>query len=418
MATNINISPAISPDILDNISKSETIKAFGDQTKNKIKEKIIVGGQTTIEDINSKQNDLTKREQQAGVNKGNTLKKAEYDYNTNQITEQHYNEIIIAAQNAYEVEIATIKIEKEKLQQDKNNIVNNPFQKIKDNQKKLKSSIKLLKQKTQEFDNKAKKDLTKQVISNATKTLAPVIALQLTNSFISIISQRKKLENLVNQVNNYIDTQVKDQTTVTIATNLRNNAVTLINNNINKLQLLEKVIKTITNIVTIINITLTVIERILNLPIPALLPIKVQLQPTLQRILRLVSAINSILIIVNNLLGNEILELIKLREQLKQISLKLDNKILDNLDNQEFTDLINTFAPVGVGEFLPYKGFNFKLKEEQNQKFVVKGNKRRYAVAIDSDGIEVLKSEFSFTLDPNDLIDQLKLIIDQQNLQG
>ena len=49
---------------------------------------------------------------------------------------------------------------------------------------------------------------------------------------------------------------------------------------------------------------------------------------------------------------------------------------------------------------------------------VVKGNKRRYAVAVDRDGVEVIKSDFSFTLDPNDLIEQLKLVIDQRNLQG
>jgi hypothetical protein len=49
---------------------------------------------------------------------------------------------------------------------------------------------------------------------------------------------------------------------------------------------------------------------------------------------------------------------------------------------------------------------------------VVKGNKRHYAVAINRDGVEVIKSDYSFTLDPNDLVDQLKLIIDQQNLQG
>jgi len=39
-------------------------------------------------------------------------------------------------------------------------------------------------------------------------------------------------------------------------------------------------------------------------------------------------------------------------------------------------------------------------------------------VAIDRDGVETIKSDYSFTLDPNDLVDQLKLIIDQQNLQG
>lgn len=415
---NINISPVISPDIVNNISKSKTISSFGDQLKNQVKEKIIVGGQDKVKEISDKQIELVKREQQAGINKNNTIKKAESDFNTKQITNQQYNDIITTAQITYDTEIATINIEKQKLQQDKDNIIDNPLQELKNKQKQLDSRIKTLKKQTQNIDNKSKKDLAKQVLSNASKTLAPVIALQLVNSFTSVISQRKKLEELVDQVNNYIDTQVKDQTTVNIATNLRNSAITLINNNIKKLQLIEQTIKTITTIVNTITIVLTVIERILNLPIPALLPVKVQFQPILQRILRLISAINAVLVIVTTLLSNEIIKLIEIRERLKEISLKLDNKTLDSLDNQEFTDLINTFAPVGTSNFDSYKGFTFKLKEENNIKFVVKGNKRRYAVAVDRDGVEVLKSDFSFTLDPNDLIDQLKLVIDQQNLQG
>jgi hypothetical protein len=66
-----------------------------------------------------------------------------------------------------------------------------------------------------------------------------------------------------------------------------------------------------------------------------------------------------------------------------------------------------------------YRGFKFQIKEEQDPRFTVRGTiKRRYAVAVDRQGVEVLKSEYSFTLDPNDLVDQLKLIIDRQKLQG
>ena len=66
-----------------------------------------------------------------------------------------------------------------------------------------------------------------------------------------------------------------------------------------------------------------------------------------------------------------------------------------------------------------YKGFKFQIKEEQDPRFTVRGTiKRRYAVAINRQGVEVLKSEYSFTLDPNDLVDQLKLVIDKQKLQG
>ena len=65
-----------------------------------------------------------------------------------------------------------------------------------------------------------------------------------------------------------------------------------------------------------------------------------------------------------------------------------------------------------------YKGFKFQIKEEQDPRFVVRGFKRRYAVAINRQGVEIVKSEYSFTLDPNDLVDQLKLVIDRQKLQG
>ena len=75
-------------------------------------------------------------------------------------------------------------------------------------------------------------------------------------------------------------------------------------------------------------------------------------------------------------------------------------------------------SAISCDNFASYKGFTFKIKEEQNQAFVVKGNKRRYAVAVDRYGVEIVKSELSFTLDPQDLVDQLKLVIDQRNLQG
>ena len=417
-SSNINIASVTSPDIIKNISSSENIKAFGDQIKDQAKEKIIAGGQDKIKEIGNRQIELIKQEIEAGLTKNNTIKKAEQDYNTKQITEDQYDRIVQDAQIAYDAKIKNINEEKKKLQQDINNIINDPYKKIKDKQKEIKEKIKKLKKQIQSKDKKAKKELAKKVLSNAAKTLAPVIALQLVNNFISVIAQRKQLEELVNQVNEYIDTQVKDQSTVTIATNLRNNAVTLINNNIKKLQAIENIIKTITTIITTITLVVTVIERILSLPIPALLPVKVQLQPILQKILKLISAVNTVLVIVTNLLESEISILVEIRERLKEISLKLDGKTLDSLDDQEFTDLVNVFAPVGTLNFPSYKGFKFKLKEENNPKFVVKDNKRRYAVAIDRDGVEVLKSDFSFTLDPNDLIEQLKLVIDQRNLQG
>jgi hypothetical protein len=417
MSNTTNISPVISPDILKTISASTAIKTFGSQLKDKNKETVIIGNQSKTANIDTELDSLTKKEIQAGINKDNTIQKAQSDFNTNQITQDQYNDIIISANFTYETEIATISIQRQKLEQDKQNINNNPNDKIKNQQKSFKASIKNLKKKTQESETKSKQDLTKQVVSNVTKTLVPIIALQLANSFSTLITQRKKLEELVDQVNNYIDTKVKDQTTVIIATNLRNNAITLINNNIKKLENLKKNIERINKIVTTIVVVVTIIERILSLPIPVLLPIKVQFQPKLQKLLRLISGLSALLVIAIMLLSNEIIRLNELRDRLKEVSLKLDGKTLENLNDKQLSELSNEFLPAG-GNYGSYKGFKFAIKEEQNAKFVVKGNKRRYAVAIDRYGVEIIKSEYSFTLDPNDLIEQLKLVIDQQNLQG
>jgi hypothetical protein len=414
MSNTTNIAPVVSPDILKTISASTAIKTFGSQLKDKNKETLIIGNQSKTANIDTELDDLTRKEIQAGTNKDNTIQKAQSDFNTNQITQEQYNDIIVSANFTYETEIAAINIQRQKLEQDKQNINNNPNDKIKNQQKSFKTSIKNLRKKTQESETKSKQDLTKQVVSNAVKTLVPVIALQLTNSFSVLITQRKKLEELVDQVNNYIDTKVIDQTTVTIATNLRNNAITLINNNIRKLQNLEKIISRASRTVATIALIVGIIERILSLPIPFLIPIKIQFQPTLQRLLRLISGLSALLAIAVMLLSNEIIRLNELRDRLKEVSLKLDGKTLDFAD---LNVLSNEFLPAG-GNYGSYKGFKFAIKEEQDPRFVVKGNKRRYAVVIDRYGVETIKSELSFTLDPNDLIEQLKLVIDQRNLQG
>jgi len=408
----INVAPVISPDILKTISAATAIKTFGSQLIDKNKEKLIVGNQSKTGQLDDQLNALTVKENQAGETQKATVKKAQKDYNSKQITEKQYNDIKIAAENAYLAKKAAIIVEQEKIKKDKDVIQNDPYTKIKQRQKIFKTKIKGLRKKSQSEEIKSNIDLAKQVAANTAKSLAPIIALQLVKQFFNIVTQRKRLELLVDQVNTYIDTQVKDEQTVIIATNLRNNAITLINNSAKKLENLKKALQKITTILATISAIIAAFIVIINLPFPFLLPLKIQLQPRLVRLLALVAALTTIVAIATTLLGNEVNRIKELKERLKEISLKLDGKSLDNLAN-----LSDLFLPTGL-DYPPYKGFNFKIKEEDNPRFVVKGNKRRYAVAINRDGIEQIKSEFSFTQDPNDLIEQLKLVIDQQNLQG
>jgi hypothetical protein len=426
MANNINISPVISSNIVGTVSKSAPIKSFGSQLKDKSKEILVIGDQTKTAQLDNELDTLTKKEQDAGVEKTRIEEEAIYKLNTKQITQDQYNKIIETASASLITSKAVISLNQAKLQLDKNNIVNNLYTPIKNNQLAINNAIKSVDKNIKSTESKSKKDLIKQIATNAAKTLVPVLTLQLVNSFSVLINQRKKLEELVDQVNEYINTQVKDETTVVIATNLRNNAIVLINNNINKLDKLKKNIDRINIIVTIFNAiipilnptaAIPVITTVPGAPIPGII-IHDNIRDRKFNLQRLVSSLSALLTIATTLLSNEINNLIELRDRLKEISLKLDNKATDNLNEQQLTELSDLFLPAG-GNYGSYKGFKFAIKEEQNNpQFIVKGNKRKYAVAIDRYGVEAIKSEFSFTQDPNDLIEQLKLVIDQQNLQG
>jgi hypothetical protein len=422
LSTKSNISSLISPDILKTLSTSVAIKALGNQIKDKAKEQVISSFNNKVGELTNQIETIIKAEIQAGVKHGTELEKFKVLYNNKQITEEDYNKAVTKENEAYDALLVTYKLQREKLNADIQSILKDPYKKIKDQQAKFKKGIKDARTKIKNLKKRSKKDLAKQVLSNAAKTLAPIIALQLVNQFTHIISQRKKLEELVEQVNTYIDTQVKDEQTANAATNLRNNAINLINNSIAKLTKLEKTLERVTLILTIYSLVISLLSAI---PIPTAVPpgigiplnVITKINNTIQKATKLVAALSAVLAIATMLLGNEITYLNELRDRLKEVSLKLDGKTLSNLNDQELSNLSNEFLPAG-GDYGTYKGFKFTIKEEQNPSFTVRGNKRRYAVAIDRYGVEMLKSDYSFTQDPNDLVEQLKLIIDQRNLQG
>jgi hypothetical protein len=133
-------------------------------------------------------------------------------------------------------------------------------------------------------------------------------------------------------------------------------------------------------------------------------------------------ALNITLSILQGILDAKLDDLRDLKTQLKNINDILDSALLNNLSDADIQAYLDSLKNQPTN-FPEYKGFKFAIKEEETlgtqQAVVVRGNiKRKYAVAINKDEVEVLKSEFSFTLDPPDLVEQLKIIIDQQNLQG
>ena len=419
MPSNINISPALAKNTIELAKNPQQVKTFGDQLVNKAKEKVISVSLGKVQELEIQKEEILKSSVQVGINHNIVLKRLDTLLKEKQRTQEQYDDAVLAENEAYKNQIDSFNLQIKKIIKDIDNINLDPEKKIKEDRKKRKIQRQERQRKNKAERAKAKKDLAKKVLKNAVKTLAPVIALQLTNQFAIILSQRAKLEELVDQVNTYIE-QANTPETIAIATNLRNNAVALINNSIKKLDKLKKNLENITKILSVITVIIIIIEAILLLPFPFLIPIKIKLQPKLQKILKLVASLSVILAIANTILENEISKLNDLIERLKAINALLDDQANLNLNEQQLADLSNTFLPIGIknNEFEKYKGFKFKIKEEQNIAFVVKGNKRLYAVANDRDCVEVIKSELSFTLDPQDLIDQLKLVIDQRNLQG
>jgi hypothetical protein len=120
---------------------------------------------------------------------------------------------------------------------------------------------------------------------------------------------------------------------------------------------------------------------------------------------------------LNNVVSKLIDDLNYQESRLNQINNILDQN-LENLSANELTNLLNQSPGLGYLKGFDYKGFRFFLKEEQNPdpKNIVKGNKRKYATAVNKDGNDVLQSSYSFTLEPDILIEELKLQIDQKDL--
>jgi len=425
MSNNLSISTVVSPDILKTISSSAAIKTFGDQLVNNAKDKVISVVEGKIGELKKLIEETVTQSIQAGIDHNTELKRLEVIFKNKQITEEQYNAAVQKENEAYQAKIDSLNAQKAKFQEDLTKILSDPYKKLKAERVKLKAKLKRQKTKNKAERAKARRDLAKKLAKNAAKTLAPIIALQIAGKLASILSQRGKLEVLVDQVNAYI-VQANTPETIVIATNLRNNTITLINNSIGKLSQLQKIISQISTYITIFSTIVAVLSAI---PIPAAVPpgigipvsLIIRIVKTLERANKLILALNVVLAISTVVLENEIAKLNDLIDRIKDINTLLDVKTNVNLNQQQLTDLTSSIYN-NVDQFGEYKGFKFKIKEEQTlgaqQAIVVKGNKRHYAVAVNRDGTEVLKSELSFTLDPQDLVDQLKLIIDQRNLQG
>ena len=443
MSTNqiinqINVSNLVSPDINNTLNAIKDPKAFGDQLleaeKQKLKKKLLgIVGQlkdALVEAI-KKVADLEINHQKTLLslskkrNPPDIILNGEVIKGIPLLTEEEYQIALLNENRNYEKAKSDLEKEKDDLNKKLIKIIADPYKDAKEKIKKAKDNLRKKLNRSKEEKRKARKDLAKQVLKNLKKTLVPIITLVLTEKLIDILSDSERIEELITQTNLIIDSaDTKEK--INQAKAARDSTLNIINNQEKKIQ---SVLDQILQMEIYITIFDTIVSIILAIPIPSSVPpgigVPVNLIIKLQRLLataeKIASGLSLLLAIFIPILEEVITDLENYKQQLHDINDLLDETTVSVLDTNQLSVLLNQITQT-QNAIEEYKGFKFVIKEEQtlgvNTAKVVKGFKRHYAAAIDRDGVERIKSEYSFTQEPQILVDQLKLIIDQKNLQG
>jgi hypothetical protein len=251
------------------------------------------------------------------------------------------------------------------------------------------------------------------------KDIVGIICLAANVIMANVAIGNKKIEGLVDDINDIIS-NINSKQDVERAILVKNNAIRIISFNRTRLETIQKIIKILNLLAPLVA---PIVQLIKSNPIPSAVPPGVgvpigvinTLDEKRQKLQDIIDSSISIVSVGETLVQKLIDDLDFQESRLNQINNLLDQ----NLNNLSITDLKNLLnSGLGYLKGYDYKGFKFFVKEETNAKsqYIVKGNKRRYAVAVNKDGNEVLQSSFSFTLEPDILVEELKLKIDQKGL--
>ena len=427
MADNRNISSLVNSNTLNTLSSVIRPKSFGDQLSNN-NEKIVNSSLGKKQELQLELKKLDAEKIEENVKYAKILNDLFNQFQPTPptkatLTFEQYEKEKIEAEVLYTNIIIEIDLQKNEIDKQIQDISNDPYKNIKNSTKRREVRNNRKIQRAKNKENKEKKVLSKKVLQNLSKTIASLVSLQATKLLFSIVFNNKKLQELIDDTNTIIDAATT-QEAINNARVIRNSTLAIIINNERKLDSLNKIVDNANKVVTILNIALTAIILLFTIPKPFGLgpTMPTPIANKVKKFQDLVVALNILISIIKGILDSKLNELNDLKSQLNQLNDVLDNTLINNLSNEQLQAFINEQRNL-QSKFSEYKGFKLEIREEETlgaqQALVVKNNiKRKYAVALDKDGVPVLKSDFSFTLDPADLIEQLKLIIDSNNLQA
>jgi hypothetical protein len=251
-----------------------------------------------------------------------------------------------------------------------------------------------------------------KVVKTVAKAAAIYAIAKLLNSQINKLSKDvQRLGELVDKTNTIIQS-IQTKQDIQKAKAARDSALVALAACERKLTQIRKIISTLQTLLFVLKLVLFLIT---------LIPTKTR-PKRVRRIVKAMLAIDAATVLVGtgrSVLDNLIAEIQYQRSRLLPIGDIIDNALNNNLSPDEIQNLLNNsnYGKLGPLDGVVYRGFTFAILEEEDPRFVVAGNKRRYAVAYDRSGFITLRSDASFTLDPEVLVNELKLIIDEQNLE-
>jgi hypothetical protein len=323
--------------------------------------------------------------------------------NSLQLTDGEKQEELEKLDRFYNIKLENLNLQKESLKDQYDKLNDNFFglKKIKE----IKDISIKNDEKDEKLNNSKNKLKYKPTFTDIVSTISFILSTLL--EFVSI--NNSKIEELIDSTNEIISkAQTKEE--IESARILRNKALDIINNNKQTLQNIEK----ITNLLGLLTTILNPLINVLSL-LPPLFVTGATIR-ILTKLEKLLNDISSLLIVSNTIISKLIDNLNYQESRLLQVGDVLDANI-SNLNDSDINNLLNlNRTQLGYLSGYDYKEFRFYLKEENDSRFNVKGNKRKYAVALNKDGNEVLQSKSSFTLDPDVLVEELKLQIDQKGL--
>ena len=318
--------------------------------------------------------------------------------------------------------------EVKKIYDTKEKIYNDRLETLKEDKDQLKSSYNELLAKTyREAAQRKLKQRQAEKTSNKDKVNRPkpteIIGLicSFANVIISNISiGNKKIEALVDDTITIIENATTKQD-IEKAKLFRNNALIVIIANRKRLIIAQQVIDVLNLLAPLIT---PIVIFFKSNPIPSAVPPGVgvplgtiaTIDDKNRKLQDIIDSSLSIVSVLSSIVSKLIDDLDYQESRLNQVGNILEQN-LDNLSINDLNDLLlSSSQGLGYLSGYDYKGFKFFIKEENNPNFVVKGNKRRYATAVNKEGNDVLQSSSSFTLEPDVLVEELKLQIDQKGL--